>query len=165
MTVTSNGSPYTVGPLSCPSVMLVYCGQTVGWIKMPLGTVVGLGPGDIVLDGDLAPHTERGTAAHPLFGPCLLWPNGWMDQNATWYGGRPRPRRHCVRSGPSFPHEWAQQPFPHFLPTLLWHGRLSQLLISSCLFFVKALFRWRQTKRTNSARLVFEQSKLACIVK
>jgi len=23
-----------------------------GWIKMPLGTEVGLGPGDIVLDGD-----------------------------------------------------------------------------------------------------------------
>ena len=29
---------------------------------MPLGTEVGLGPGDIVLDGDSAP-TERGTAA------------------------------------------------------------------------------------------------------
>jgi len=29
----------------------VCCGQTVGWIKMLLGTVVGLGLGDIVLDG------------------------------------------------------------------------------------------------------------------
>jgi len=28
-----------------------YCGQTAGWIKMPLGTEVGLYPGDIVLDG------------------------------------------------------------------------------------------------------------------
>ena len=28
------------------------CGQTVGWIKMPLGKEVGLGPGRIVLDGD-----------------------------------------------------------------------------------------------------------------
>ena len=27
----------------------------------------------------------------------ILWPNGWMDQDATWYRGRPRPRRHCVR--------------------------------------------------------------------
>jgi len=62
----------------------------VGWIKMPLGTEVGLGSGDIVLDGIQLP-TERGTAA-PLFGPCLLWPNGWMDQDATWYGDRPRPR-------------------------------------------------------------------------
>ena len=26
----------------CLSVTLVYCGQTVGWIKMPLGTEVGL---------------------------------------------------------------------------------------------------------------------------
>jgi len=26
-----------------------------------------------------------------------------MDQNATWYGGRPRPTPHCVRLGPSSP--------------------------------------------------------------
>jgi len=31
----------------------------------------------------------------------VLWPNGWMDQDATWYGGRPRPRRYCVRWEPS----------------------------------------------------------------
>jgi len=29
---------------------------------MPLGMSVGLGPGDIVLDGDPAPDMERGTA-------------------------------------------------------------------------------------------------------
>ena len=40
-------------------VTLLYCGQTVEWIKMPLGTEVGLGPGDIVLDWDPAPP-ERG---------------------------------------------------------------------------------------------------------
>jgi len=28
---------------------------------------------------------------------CLLWPNGWMDQDGTWRGGRPHPRRLCVR--------------------------------------------------------------------
>jgi len=39
----------------------------------------------------------------PILGPCLLWPNGWMDQDATWYGGRPRRRPHCVRWGPSSP--------------------------------------------------------------
>jgi len=33
----------------------VCCGQTAGWIKMPLGMKVGLGPGDVVLDGDPAP--------------------------------------------------------------------------------------------------------------
>jgi len=29
-----------------------------GWIKMPLGTEVGLGPGDFVLDGDPAPPPQ-----------------------------------------------------------------------------------------------------------
>jgi len=28
---------------------------------------------------------------------------GWMDQDATWYGGRPRPRPHCITWGPSSP--------------------------------------------------------------
>ena len=40
--------------LSVLFVTLVYCGQTVGWIKMKLGIQIGLGPGHIVLDGDPA---------------------------------------------------------------------------------------------------------------
>ena len=39
----------------CLPVTLVYSGQTAGWIKMPLGTEVGLVPGDMVLDGYPAP--------------------------------------------------------------------------------------------------------------
>jgi len=69
--------------------------------KWPLGTEVGLGLGHTVLDGDLAPPPKR--AQSPIFGPCLLWPNGWMDQDATLYRGRPRHRRHCVRWRPSSP--------------------------------------------------------------
>jgi len=39
----------------------VYCGQTAGWIKMPLAmAAIGLGPGHIVLDGDPAPIPKRG---------------------------------------------------------------------------------------------------------
>jgi len=34
----------------------------------------------------------------------VLWPNGWMHQDETWHGGRPRPRPHCVRLGSSSPH-------------------------------------------------------------
>ena len=60
----------------------VYRGKTAGWIKMVLGTEVGLSPGHIVLDGDPAP-LKMG-AAPPLFGPCLLWENGWIDQDAIW---------------------------------------------------------------------------------
>jgi len=65
------------------SVTLVYCGQTVGWIKMKLGTQVGLGPGHIELDGDPAPPPPKGHSPS-IFGPHLLWPNGWMDQGTTW---------------------------------------------------------------------------------
>jgi len=128
------------------SVTLVYCGQTVGWIKMKLGVQVGLGSDHIVLDGDPAPPPPKGHsppifghiccgqmdgwikmplgmevglslgdcvrwgpcsplpkkgAVPPIFGPSLLWPNGCMYQDTTWYRGRPQPRRHCVRWGPS----------------------------------------------------------------
>jgi len=44
----------------------VYCRQATACIKMPLGTVVDLGPGDIVLDEDPYPASERGIVA-PLF--------------------------------------------------------------------------------------------------
>jgi len=50
---------------------------------MPLGMEVGLGPGDFVLDGDPALLPKKGGIAPPIFGPCLLWPNGWMDQDTT----------------------------------------------------------------------------------
>jgi len=38
----------------------VYCVQTAGWIKLAVGMEVGLGPGHIVLDGDLAPLPKKG---------------------------------------------------------------------------------------------------------
>ena len=83
----------------CLSVLSV-CNVAVlwpnGWIRnfrMPLGTDVGLGPGHIVLDGDPARPKE---AQPPIFGPCLLWPNVWMDQDTTSYEGRPGPKLHCV---------------------------------------------------------------------
>jgi len=70
----------------------VYFGQTAGWIKMVLGMEVGLSPGDFLLHGDPAPSAKRGQSPSPVFGPFLLWPNGWMHQDATWYVGKPQPR-------------------------------------------------------------------------
>ena len=64
---------------------------------------VGLGPGDFVFDGDPAPCPRRGRSHLPNFGPFLLSPNGWLRQDATWYGGRLQPMRLCVRWGPSSP--------------------------------------------------------------
>jgi len=56
----------------CLSVTLVYCGQTVGWIKMKLGMQGRLGPGHIVFDADPSPPRERGTAAPPSFRPLSI---------------------------------------------------------------------------------------------
>jgi len=58
----------------------------------------GLDPSNIVLDCDPPPLSRKGDRAPPN---CLLWPNGWMDQNATWHGGSSRHRPHCARGGPS----------------------------------------------------------------
>jgi len=119
----------------CPvlSVTFVHCVQTIGRIKMKLGMRVGLGPGHIVLDGDPAPPPQH---SPPIFGPYPLRPNGCIDQDATWYGGRPRPRRHCVRWGPRSPlpkRGRGRAPLQIFGPCLLrpngwmdeagtWHG-------------------------------------------
>ena len=101
--------------LSSLSVTLVYCGQTVRWITMPLTTEVGLGLGDTVLDGDPAISAKGHT---PIFGPCLLWPNGWMDQDATWYkvglGAG-----HSVLDGDPASSEW-DTAAPTFLPVVMW---------------------------------------------
>jgi len=48
----------------------VYCSQTAEWIKMKLGTDVGLLPGLTVLDGDPAPLPHSGTA--PNFRPMYV---------------------------------------------------------------------------------------------
>ena len=56
----------------------VYCGQTAAWIKMPLGTEVGLGLRDIVFDVDLA-TPEKG---HTY--PTQFWP---MSIVAKWLDG------------------------------------------------------------------------------
>jgi len=69
---------------------------------MPPGMEVGLGPGDFVFDGDQAPagrgHSPSQFLTH------VLQRNSWVDQDATWCGGKSRPRRRCVR--------WVAAPLP-----------------------------------------------------
>jgi len=80
--------PYAIGPLSVLSVYIccdvgVLCPNGVGWIRMPLGTEVGLDPGHIVLDRDSA--SPKGGIA-PNFPP--------MPVVAKWLAGS---RCHLVR--------------------------------------------------------------------
>jgi len=74
----------------------VCCGQTAAWIKMPLSTELGLGPGHIVRWG------LSSAAAPTIFGPCLLWPNAWMDPYGIGRDVDIGPED-CVRWGPHSP--------------------------------------------------------------
>jgi len=83
--------------------------------KMPLRTEVGLGLCDIVLDGDPASPPLKGHSP-PNFRPSPLWPNGWMDQDATWDGGKPCP----VLDGLAAPPKRGTAPPQVFGACLLW---------------------------------------------
>jgi len=81
---------------------------------MPLGTEERLGLGDIVLDGDSTPQ-KKGAQQPPLFSPCLLWPNGWMDQDTSSYEGIGLGPGDIVLDGdPAFPMERGTAAVPHF---------------------------------------------------
>ena len=97
-------------PTSTQFLAHVYCGQMAGWIKMLLGTEVNVGSGDVVRSGRSS--ALKGAQPPPIFDSCLLWPNGWMDEDVTWYGTRPRPRPHCIRRGPSSQRKGHSSPPP-----------------------------------------------------
>ena len=56
--------------LSVCLVTLMYRGHTVGWIKMPHGREIGLGPGDSVRWGPCSPR--KGAQQSPTFRPMLI---------------------------------------------------------------------------------------------
>jgi len=59
----------------------------------------------------------------PVCDVGVLWPNGWMDQDETWYACRPRPRRLCVTWGPSSAPQKGGRA-PNFRPMFLVAKRL-----------------------------------------
>jgi len=56
---------------TAPQFTAHICDQMAGWIKMPLGRAVGLGPNDIVLDGDPAPP-PKWAQQPPSFRPMSI---------------------------------------------------------------------------------------------
>jgi len=76
-----NGDPALMPPKGAQQPPLsahVYCGQSAGWIRIPLGKLVRgrFLPRRHCVQWEPSSPTERGTAAPPpLFGPCLLYPN------------------------------------------------------------------------------------------
>ena len=59
----------------------------------------------------------------PVCDVGVLWPNGWMDEDETWHGGRSRPQSHCVRLGSSSPLPKGAQS-PNFRPMSVVAKRL-----------------------------------------
>jgi len=55
----------------------ICCSQMAGWIKIPLGREVGLGPGHIVLHGDPALPPQKGHSP-PNFCPYCGQTTGWI---------------------------------------------------------------------------------------
>jgi len=71
---------------------------------MKLGTKVGLGPNDIVLDGDPAPPPKkRKGGPAPNFRPLSVVAKRLDGLRYHMVWGRPRPRRVCFRWGPPSP--------------------------------------------------------------
>jgi len=55
------------------------------------------------MGANFPPSPQKGGTAAPHFSTHALLANGWIDQDATWYGGSPWHRPHCVRWGPNSP--------------------------------------------------------------
>jgi len=93
-------------------------------MKMPLGTVVGLGPYDIVLDGDPAPPPQKGGGAPTQFSAHI-----YCGQTAGWIkmalgmevGLGPG---HIVLDGDPAPLPKREQSPPNFRPIFIVAKRL-----------------------------------------
>jgi len=103
-----------------------YCGQTAGWIKIPLGMDVGLSPGDFVLDGTQSPPSpKRGRnpqfSAHVYCGETAAWINMplvtevGLGTDDIVLDGDPAP----------LPKKGAEPPFPNFRPMSIVAKRLN----------------------------------------
>jgi len=108
----------------------VYCGQTAEWIKMPRGTEVNLGPGDVVLDG--VAHPPKGAQPPPPFSVHV-----YRGQTAGWMK-RPLGMEvdlvpgHIVLDGDPVPPRKGHSSPLFSTHAYCGYGRPSQLLLSSC---------------------------------
>jgi len=91
--IVQDGDPAPLpkmGAQQSSNFLPMYCGQTAGWIKMPIGLeVYKARPRRLVLDGDQPSSVTKRSTALPTFeiyergfacvrtirGPCLLWPS------------------------------------------------------------------------------------------
>jgi len=72
--------------------------------------------------GLLCPFSWKGAQQPPSLSPCLLWPNGWMNQDATWYRVSWRCRCDIMLMGTQLPPWKGAKMLPHF-SVHVWYGQ------------------------------------------
>jgi len=72
--------------------------------------------GDRLLNG--SPYATGPLSCLSVCNVGVLLPNGLMDQDETWHGGKPRPWPHCVIWDPASPPQRGTAPI--FGPCMLW---------------------------------------------
>jgi len=82
-----------------------------------------------------------------------------VQQGATWYGGRQRPRRHCVRWEP--PKKGHSS--PHFGPCLLWPNGCMNHSRRSSSFFAWLNYCVNRTQNLQHVNVIGLQKLVSCI--
>jgi len=95
--------------------MLVYCGQMVGWIKMKLGTEVGLVPGR-------SPHKNRHSPQF-LAHVCCGQTAGWIKMQLCTEVGL-GPGDIVLDGDPAPPKKWHSSPPLTFWP--MYFGQMAR---------------------------------------
>jgi len=78
-------------------------------------------------------YNAIGPLSYPVCPVCdvgVLWPNGWMDQDETWHGGRPRSWPHCVRWGPSSPLQRGTAPNFRPMSVTIWYDTIRWTILT-----------------------------------
>jgi len=81
---------------------------------MPLGTEVGLGADDIVLDGDPLPLPKKGALSSVYCGQTAGWIKMALGTEVGLGSG------HIVLVGTQLPSQKKPAEAPHFLPIFMW---------------------------------------------
>ena len=103
-----------------PFLAHVHYNQTAEWNQLPVGAEVGLGPGDVLLDGDPGPTPKKGHSTLPLFSAYVSCGQtaGWIKMPLGMEVGLGPgyivdwDRAHCPQKGGTAP--------PFFGQCLLW---------------------------------------------
>jgi len=68
-----------------------------------------------------SPSQKGGGVPPSNFSARLLWPNGWINQDATWHEGRSQTSNSVLDGDPALvPTKGVWSPSPIFSPFLLW---------------------------------------------